>query len=246
MRNKIIIANWKMNGTNQEAIDIFKNVLGYKGSADIVICPPYTTLGYISDKLHGLNIYLGAQNVHYENSGAYTGEISIAMLKELNVKFCIVGHSERRSYFNETDESVNKKVQALLLNNMTPIVCVGETLEDRENGILWDKVKIQVLRSLEHVGFEDVSKMVLAYEPIWAIGTGKTATFEQANEMCAYIRSIVSRLYNDEVADKIRIIYGGSVSEKNISEILNASDIDGVLVGSKSLKPEFKEMLSLC
>lgn len=246
MRNKIIIANWKMNGTNAQAIDIFKNSLDYKGKADIVVCPPYTTICYINDRLQGLNINLGAQNVHYEKEGAYTGEISIPMLKELNVKYCIVGHSERRSYFNETDETVNKKILALLSQNIIPIVCVGETLEDRDSGILWDKIKMQVLRALEHVDFKDVYKIILAYEPIWAIGTGITATSNQASEMCTYIRDIVKGLYSDDVANQIRIIYGGSVSEKNISEILSASDIDGVLVGSKSLKPEFKDMLDLC
>lgn len=246
MRNKIIIANWKMNGTMNEAIDIFKNVLGYTGQADIVICPPYTTLGYIADRLQGLNIHLGAQNVHYESSGAYTGEISIPMLKELNVKFCIVGHSERRSYFNESDEIVNRKTIALLKENIVPVICVGETLEDRESGILWDKIKMQVLRALEHVDFKDVCNLVLAYEPIWAIGTGKTATSDEAGQMCAYIRGIVRKLYNEEIANSVRIIYGGSVSENSISEILNTPDIDGVLVGSKSLKPEFKDMLEMC
>ena len=246
MRNKIIIANWKMKGTTAEAIDIFKNVLGYTGVADIVICPPYTTLSYISERLQGLNISLGAQNAHYEKNGAYTGEISIKMLKEVNVKYCLVGHSERRLYFNETDDTVNKKTLALLNENMIPIICLGETLEDRESGILWDKIKMQVLRALEHVDFKDVSKLVLAYEPIWAIGTGKTATSSQAGEMCAYIREIVRKLYNEDVANLVRIIYGGSVDENSICEILNTPNIDGVLVGSKSLKPEFKDMLKMC
>ena len=207
---------------------------------DVVICPNFMALDRLSDLLDGTNIKLGAQNVYPEEKGAYTGETSVKMLAAIGVNYCIVGHSERRQYFNETDEFVNKKAKKLLEVDICPIVCVGETLEERESNKMFEKVESQVKASLDGIDKDLIAKkVVIAYEPIWAIGTGKTATAEQANEMCKYIRKVVSEMYDEETAQSVRIQYGGSVKPSNASEILNMSDIDGALVGGASLTNDF-------
>ena len=247
MRIPIIAGNWKMFKTTKEAVafaEEFKKL--YKGTdVQAVICAPYTQLEKLVSAFKGTNIKVGAQNVHFEEQGAFTGEISVGMLKEIGVDFCIVGHSERRQYFNETDESVNKKLHKLFTANITPILCVGEVLEERDNGKEFDVVKRQVVAALSGLTEEQTNKLVVAYEPVWAIGTGRTATPEQANEMCAFIRTIIEELYNDEISDKVIIQYGGSVKPSNATEIMNMEEIDGALVGGASLVPqEFMEIIN--
>lgn len=242
MRKKIIAGNWKMNYTLTEA-DNFVNEIKDRintNEVDVVLCPNNICLERVSDIIDGTNIKLGAQNVHFEDKGAYTGETSANMLLSLDVKYVIVGHSERREYFNETDETVNKKVKKLLEKNIMPIICVGETLEQREKGELYDFISSQVKNALADISEDDVkNNIVIAYEPIWAIGTGVTATSLQAQEMCKFIRDEVRKLYNDKVAENIRIQYGGSVKPSNANEILNMQDIDGALVGGASLTNDF-------
>jgi len=201
-----------------------------------VICPPFTNLTEVAKIVQGTNIGLSAQNIYWEDSGAYTGEISSPMLKELGCQYVIIGHSERRAYFGETNETVNKKIKAALAHNLTPIVCVGEVLEQRENGKTFDVVKDHVFRALEGILEADAKKIIIAYEPVWAIGTGKTATPEQAQEVHAFIRGLLKELYNEEVASAIRIQYGGSVKPDNAKDLLAKEDIDGALVGGASLK----------
>ncbi len=242
MRKKIIAGNWKMNYCVNKAeafVDEIKDTIN-TNEVDVVICPNFMALDRISDLLDGTNIKLGAQNVYPEEKGAYTGETSVKMLAAIGVDYCIVGHSERRQYFNETDEFVNKKAKKLLEVGISPIVCVGETLEERENSKMFEVVENQVRNSLADIAKEEIAtKVVIAYEPIWAIGTGKTATAEQANEMCKYIRDVVAKMYDEDTAQKVRIQYGGSVKPNNASEILNMSDIDGALVGGASLTNDF-------
>ena len=242
MRKKIIAGNWKMNYTLTEA-DNFVNSIKDRintDEVDVVLCPNNISLERVSDIIDKTNIKLGAQNVHYEDKGAYTGETSANMLLTLDVKYVIVGHSERRQYFGETDEIVNKKAKKILEKSMKPIICVGETLEQREKGQLYDFIASQVKNALSDISEEDVkNNIVIAYEPIWAIGTGVTATSDQAQEMCKFIREEVRKLYNDKVADSIRIQYGGSVKPSNANEILNMEDIDGALVGGASLTDDF-------
>ena len=242
MRKKIIAGNWKMNYTLTEADSFVNNIKDRinTNEVDVVLCPNNICLERISDIIDGTNIKLGAQNVHYEDKGAYTGETSANMLLTLDVKYVIVGHSERRQYFAETDDIVNKKVKKLLEKSINPIICVGETLQQREKGELYDFISSQVKNALSDISEEDVkNKVVIAYEPIWAIGTGVTATSLQAQEMCKFIREEVRKLYNDKVADSIRIQYGGSVKPSNANEILNMDDIDGALVGGASLTDDF-------
>ena len=219
MRKPIIAGNWKMHKTIAEA----------------VICAPFTLLKDLKQATKGTNIKIGAQNMHFEEKGAFTGEISPLMLKELDMDYVVIGHSERRQYFNETDETVNKKVLKALEVGIDPILCVGETLEEREAGNTKDVCKVQVEKALENVSKEDLAKVVIAYEPVWAIGTGKTATSEDANDVIAYIREVVANLYG-ELANEVRIQYGGSVKPSNVAEIMNQSDIDGALVGGASLE----------
>lgn len=207
---------------------------------DVVICPNNICLERVSDIIEGTNIKLGAQNVHYEEKGAFTGETSANMLLSVDAKYCIIGHSERRQYFCETDEIVNKKAKKLLEKNIKPIICVGETLEQREKGELYEFISTQVKNALKDISEDDVkNNIVIAYEPIWAIGTGVTATSMQAQEMCKYIREEIRKLYNNAVAENIRIQYGGSVKPSNANEILNMEDIDGALVGGASLTDDF-------
>lgn len=207
---------------------------------DVVICPNFVSLDRVSNILEDTKIKLGAQDVHFEDKGAYTGETSVDMLISVNTKYCIVGHSERRMYFNETDEIVNKKVQKLLEKDLNPIICVGETLEQRNEEKMYEIVERQITNALKDVTDMQMKRnVVIAYEPIWAIGTGVTATSLQAEEMCKFIRNVISKLYNEVVADKVRIQYGGSVKPSNASEILNMENIDGALVGGASLTNDF-------
>ena len=242
MRKKIIAGNWKMNYTITEA-DNFVNEIKDRintDEVDVVICPNNIWLERVSDIIEGTNIKLGAQNVHYEEKGAFTGETSANMLLSVDAKYCIIGHSERRQYFCETDEIVNKKAKKLLEKNIKPIICVGETLEQREKGELYEFISTQVKNALKDISEDDVkNNIVIAYEPIWAIGTGVTATSMQAQEMCKYIREEIRKLYNNAVAENIRIQYGGSVKPSNANEILNMEDIDGALVGGASLTDDF-------
>ncbi|AWH78870.1 triose-phosphate isomerase [Clostridioides difficile] len=236
MRKPIIAGNWKMHKTIKEALE-FVNEVKYKVNSDkveAVICAPFTLLKDLKEATKGTNIKIGAQNMHFEEKGAFTGEVSPLMLKEIDMDYVVIGHSERRQYFNETDETVNKKVLKALEVGIDPILCVGETLEQREAGKTKDVCKIQVEKALENVLKDDLAKVVVAYEPIWAIGTGKTATAEDANDVISYIREVIKGLYG-ELANEVRIQYGGSVKPSNVAEIMGQSDIDGALVGGASL-----------
>jgi triosephosphate isomerase len=237
MRKPFIAGNWKMNMTIAEGIKYIGELkeLIKDAKIEVGICPPATMLKDLVEAAKGTNIKIGAQNMHYEDNGAFTGEIAPNMLKEINVDYVIIGHSERRMYYNETNETVNKKVLKALEIEINPILCVGESLELRESGKMKPYVKEQIVKAFENIKGEDVSKIVVAYEPIWAIGTGKTATSDQANEMTSFIRETISVLYNQTIADAVRIQYGGSVKPANVSEIMSKSDIDGALVGGASL-----------
>ena len=237
MRKPIIAGNWKMHKTIAEALEFVNEVKDRVNNdkVEAVICAPFTLLKDLKQATKGTNIKIGAQNMHFEEKGAFTGEISPLMLKELDMDYVVIGHSERRQYFNETDETVNKKVLKALEVGIDPILCVGETLEEREAGNTKDVYKVQVEKALENVSKEDLAKVVIAYEPVWAIGTGKTATSEDANDVIAYIREVVANLYG-ELANEVRIQYGGSVKPSNVAEIMNQSDIDGALVGGASLE----------
>ncbi len=241
MRKPMMAGNWKMNKTINEAVDLAKAIrhqVNEINSVDRVICPPFVDIPMVSAELMGSNIGVGAQNMHWEPSGAYTGEISPAMLKNL-VDYVILGHSERRQYFAETDESVNKKAHAAVDAGYTPIICVGETLEQNEAGETQAFVSGQVKAALADFTADQVKALVIAYEPIWAIGTGKAATAEQANEICGdVVRSAIVESYDQETADAVRILYGGSTNEKNIRSIMEQPDIDGALIGGAALKPE--------
>ena len=237
MRKPIIAGNWKMNKTIKEGLEFIEEVKGQtEGDVEVLICASFTLLKDLKLATKGTNIKVGAQNMHYENSGAFTGEVAPANLVEIGMDYVIIGHSERREYYGETDETCNKKVLKAIEVGIDPILCCGETLEEREADKTMDKVKGQIVAGLAGVKAEDLAKVVIAYEPIWAIGTGKTATAEQANEVIAYIRQVVRDVYGD-LADQVRIQYGGSVKPANVAEIMGQSDIDGALVGGASLKP---------
>jgi triosephosphate isomerase (TIM) len=242
MRKKIIAGNWKMNGTlseTRELIAELKDKLNsYKGERAIVLCPPFTSLTTAAEMIKNSPFILGAQNVHYEQNGAYTGEVSAAMLVEAGCTFVIIGHSERRSYFRENDNLINKKVRKALGAGLRVILCAGESLEERENGITEDIVRTQLLGSLQDVTEIEMDHVVIAYEPVWAIGTGKNATPEQANEVHAYIRSLLAVNYSPMCAENTTIQYGGSVKAENAKELLEMPDIDGALVGGASLKAD--------
>lgn len=238
MRKPIIAGNWKMFKTFDEAVEfaeIVREKVPSEEKVDAVICAPALYLPTLVDIALETDLAIGAQNMHYENEGAFTGEISPSQLASINVDYVILGHSERREYFNETDEAVNKKVRAALINGIVPIICCGETLEEREAGKTEEKVASQVTAALEGFTAEEVNHMVIAYEPIWAIGTGKTATADDANAVCGKIREVVEGLYGSETAESIRIQYGGSVKPENIEELLSKDHIDGALVGGASL-----------
>lgn len=242
MRKKIIAGNWKMNNTITEATELVNSIKDgiNTDEVDVVLCPNFVSLSTVSDLIDETKISLGAQNVYFEDKGAYTGETSVDMLISAGVKYCIVGHSERRAYFNETDEIVNKKVKKLLEKDLNPIICVGETLEQRNEEKMFDVVKLQVINALKDVTKDQMKRnVVIAYEPIWAIGTGVTATDEQAEQMCKYIRDVIAEIYDEVIAGKVRIQYGGSVKPSNASKILNMPNIDGALVGGASLTNDF-------
>ncbi len=240
MRKPIIAGNWKMNNTASAAEALINELkpLVADAACDVVVCVPFTDIAVAKKALEGSNIGLGAQNLHFEDKGAFTGEISAPMLVEAGVQYVIIGHSERRQYFAETDETVNKKMHKAISAGLIPIVCVGETLEQREEGVTETFVRGQVKAAYANIAAEDVEKTVIAYEPIWAIGTGKTATSEQANEVIAFIRDEIAKIYDAETAAKLRIQYGGSMNPKNASELMAMPEIDGGLIGGASLKAE--------
>lgn len=240
MRKPIIAGNWKMNRTPGEAAQLVSELIPLVGLAkcDVVVCPPFTDLAVVAPLLVGTNIALGAQNVHFAASGAYTGEISADMLKSFGVSYVIIGHSERRQYFGETDETVNLRAKAAIAAGITPIICVGESLSQRESGETDAFVGGQVVAALNGMTASEVSALVIAYEPIWAIGTGKTATNEQANETIGVIRKAVENCFDKATADSVRIQYGGSMNPKNASELMAMPEIDGGLIGGASLKAE--------
>lgn len=245
MRKAIIAGNWKMNNTASEGVALVKAIapLVTEATCDVVVCVPAIDIPAVSEALKGTNIRLGAENVHFAEKGAYTGEISAAMLKEYGVEYVIIGHSERRQYFGETDETVNKRTLTALTAGLTPIVCVGETLEERETG----KTEAVLHRQLEEglKGVEDITKLVVAYEPVWAIGTGKTATAVQANETIGYIRKTLGELFCEKCAAKVRIQYGGSMNAGNCKELMAQEEIDGGLIGGASLKaPDFSAIVN--
>ena len=239
MRKKIIAGNWKMNKTVAEAKDLaeaIKRDVGDVRDVDVVLCPPFTALKAVGDVISGTHIDLGAQNMHWEMSGAYTGEISPAMLRDLFCHFVILGHSERRQYFGEKDDTVNRKTKAALAGNLTPIVCVGETLQEREAGRMAAVVSGQVKGSLAGLSARELTQTVIAYEPVWAIGTGKTATSAQAQEVHALIRGVLRELADEATAQAVRIQYGGSVKAANARELFSQPDIDGGLIGGAALE----------
>ena len=236
MRKILAAGNWKMNKTASEASEFIKELTeSVKGAKnDVLICVPFTNLETAVRLTEGTNVKVGAQNMDYHDSGAYTGEVSADMLLDAGVKYVVIGHSERREYYNETDKTVNLKVLKALEKGITPVLCCGESLEQREGGITFDWVRMQIKLAL--AGVEDVTKLVIAYEPIWAIGTGKTATSEQAEEVCGAIRECVASLYGKDAAENTTILYGGSVNAKNAAELFAMENIDGGLVGGASLK----------
>ena len=236
MRKILAAGNWKMNKTASEASEFIKELTeSVKGAKnDVLICVPFTNLETAVRLTEGTNVKVGAQNMDYHDSGAYTGEVSADMLLDAGVKYVVIGHSERRESYNETDKTVNLKVLKALEKGITPVLCCGESLEQREGGITFDWVRMQIKLAL--AGVEDVTKVVIAYEPIWAIGTGKTATSEQAEEVCGAIRECVASLYGKDAAENTTILYGGSVNAKNAAELFAMENIDGGLVGGASLK----------
>lgn len=246
MRKKIVAGNWKMNKTPSEAVELANMLkpLVDTDKVDVVFCVPAIDIIPVGQAIEGTKIALGAENMYFEESGAYTGEISPAMLVDAGVKYVILGHSERRQYFAETDETVNKKVKKALEHSLIPIMCCGETLEQREKGITLDFIRKQIKCGLNGISKDDITKVIIAYEPIWAIGTGKTATSAEAEEVCGAIRNVLAEMYDTDTAEKIRIQYGGSVNGKNAAELFGMPDIDGGLVGGASLKEEFKDIVN--
>ena len=245
MRRKIIAGNWKMNMTPSEAVKLVEELkpLVKNEEADVVFCVPAIDIVPVAEAVKGTNIAVGAENMYFEEKGAYTGEISPAMLTDAGVRYVILGHSERRDYFHETSEDVNKKMKKAFEHGITPIMCCGESLEQREQGITLDWIRQQVKVGYQGISPEDAAKSVIAYEPIWAIGTGKTATTEQAEEVCAAIRACIRELDGETVAEEIRIQYGGSVNAGNAAELFAQPDIDGGLVGGASLKADFGKIV---
>ncbi len=238
MRKPIIAGNWKMNKTAAEAVALINDLkpLVAKSKPEVVVCVPYTDLWAVAEAIKGSKIRLGAENVAWADNGAFTGEISAEMLKEIGVEYVIIGHSERRQYFGETDESVNKRLKQALKNGLKPIVCVGETLTEREKNKTKRVLKKQVLEGFKDVTAEDFADIVIAYEPVWAIGTGKTATAEDANKTIAFIRNLVKKTWGAEVSKALRIQYGGSMKPANAKELMAMRNIDGGLIGGAALK----------
>ncbi len=250
MRRVIIAGNWKMYKTVDESIELvnlLKRSVIDINDVEIVVCPPFTSLSDVRETIMGTNIKLGAQDCYWEKEGAFTGEISCSMLRSAGCEYVIVGHSERRQFFGETNETVNKKAKAALKEGLKPIVCVGEKLADRQAGKTFDVVKDHVMNSLSGLTAEDMLKVVIAYEPVWAIGTGVNATKEQAEEVHKYIRELLRKAHGSEVADSVRIQYGGSVKPENIRELIAEKDVDGALVGGASLKADsFTQIIKGC
>lgn len=246
MRKKIIAGNWKMNMTPSQAVELVNTLkpLVANEEADVVFCVPAIDIVPVIEACKGTNIQVGAENMYFEESGAYTGEISPDMLTDAGVKYVVLGHSERREYFHETNADVNKKVIKALEHGITPIMCCGETLEQREQGVTMDFIRQQVKVGLQNVTADQAKTTVIAYEPIWAIGTGKTATTEQAEEVCRGIRACIAEIYDDATAAEIRIQYGGSVNAGNAAELFAQPDIDGGLVGGASLKADFGKIVN--
>ena len=240
MRTPIIAGNWKMNKTPEETVALINGLkpLVADAKAEVVVCPPFVCLPAAVEAVKGSNIQVGAQNVHFKASGAYTAEISVEMLQALQISYVIVGHSERRQYFGETDKVVNLRALAALEGGITPIICVGELLEEREAGITHAVVEMQTRLVMANMTKEQAAKCVIAYEPVWAIGTGKTATSQDAQEVIGFIRSIVADMYGKDTADKVRIQYGGSMKPANAAELMAMPDIDGGLIGGASLNAE--------
>lgn len=240
-RTLIIAGNWKMNMTATQAKELASRLVPLVKSVqdrEIVLGPPFTSLAAVAEVIKGSNISLAAQNIHWEDKGAFTGEISADMLLDSGCKYVIIGHSERRQYFGETDETVNKKITQAHRKGLLPILCVGETLAERDAGKLTEVITRQVTEGLKGISAGDMQKLVIAYEPVWAIGTGKTATPDQANEVHALIRETVKKLYSADIAEGLRVQYGGSVTPDNVSQLMGMPDIDGALVGGASLKPD--------
>jgi len=240
LRIPIIAGNWKMHMTPSDAVNLVNELKPLVADTDVevVVIPPFVDLVDVKKALDGSNIRLGAQNMHWEEKGAFTGEVSPVMLKEIGVEYVVIGHSERRQYFAETDETVNRKVKSALSHGLKPIVCVGETLSQREDGKAFDVVREQTKKALDGVLKNDVINVVIAYEPIWAIGTGKTATSKDANDVIKVIRETIASIYDTSTANDVRIQYGGSVKPDNAKELMSESDIDGALVGGASLKAQ--------
>ncbi len=240
LRKAVIAGNWKMNKTRPEAKELLEAikplVANAEGKVEVIACVPYTNLETAVAATVGSNVKVGAENVHFEKSGAFTGEISADMLVEVGVEYVVLGHSERRQYFGETDETVNKRTKAALAAGLKPIVCVGELLWEREANITEEVIARQIKLDLAGVSADDIKKTIIAYEPVWAIGTGKTATADQAQEVCAFIRATLAKLYGAAVADAVTIQYGGSMNAGNAAELLSKPDVDGGLIGGASLK----------
>lgn len=243
----LIAANWKMNKGIKEAVSFvkdFKKLVKNAKNIDIVVCPPFTLLLKLNELLKNSGIKLGAQNMHFEEKGAYTGEISPSMLKDAGCEYVILGHSERRQHFNETDDLINKKVKSALKNKLKPILCIGETLQQRNNNKTIDIIKTQLENCLNNVNEYEMKSVVVAYEPVWAIGTGKNATPEQAEEAHKFIRSLLLKIYNKKISDNVKIIYGGSVKPENTKDLMAMKNINGALVGGASLDP--KSFAEIC
>ena len=245
-RKKIVAGNWKMNMTPSQAVKLVEELkpLVVSDDVEVVYCVPAIDIVPVVEALKGTNVAVGAENMYFEEKGAYTGEISAEMLVDAGVKYVVLGHSERRDYFKEDDALLNKKVKKAIEAGLTPILCCGETLEQRESGVTLDWIRLQIKSDLAGVAASDVANMVIAYEPIWAIGTGKTATTEQAQEVCAEIRKCIAEIYDDATAAAIRIQYGGSVNAKTAPDLFAQADIDGGLVGGASLKADFGQIVN--
>jgi triosephosphate isomerase len=245
-RKRIIAGNWKMNKTPSEAKALCETLIPLVGNDDVevVFCVPAIDIVPVVEAVKGTNIGVGAENLYIEDSGAYTGEISADMIVDAGAKYVIIGHSERREYFKEDDEFLNKKVKKAIEKGLVPILCCGESLEQRESGVTIDWIRLQIKSDLQGVSADDAKKVVIAYEPIWAIGTGKTATSDQAEEVCAAIRACLAEIYDQDTADAIRIQYGGSMNASNAAELLSKPNIDGGLIGGASLKADFGQIVN--
>ncbi|MGN0317313.1 MAG: triose-phosphate isomerase [Lachnospira sp.] len=246
MRKKVIAGNWKMNMKPGEAVELVRTLkpLVNNSSVDVVFCVPSIDIVPVVAECKDSNIKVGAENMYYEEKGAYTGEISPEMLTDAGVTYVIIGHSERRQYFKEDDECINKKVRKAIEHGIIPIICCGETIQQREEGVTLSFIKSQIVAAFQQVSKEDAANCIIAYEPIWAIGTGRVATTSQAQEVCESIRVNIREIYDDDVASKIRILYGGSVNASNAAELFEQPDIDGGLVGGASLKPDFGKIVN--